>query len=87
MLGDAPKEGVRLGYVAVGDTGFSTDCSYETVVGKAKMEARKNGGNVIRIIKHTMPDIMSTCHRITAEVYRVDGSGSNSNATPIIDYK
>ena len=68
-----PDEAEVLGKVKIGDKGFTTNCSYETVIDKAKMEARKVGGNAIKIIEHKPPTIMgSSCHRITAEILRIE---------------
>lgn len=72
-LADQPPKTARLlGDLKVGDSGFSTDCSYETVIDAARLEARKAGGNVVKITKHKTPDFLSTCHRITAQVYHVE---------------
>jgi len=60
-----------LGTVKVGDAGMTTNCSYTVVLEKAKEEARKSGGNAVRVIEHKTPDFMSSCHRITAEVLRI----------------
>ena len=66
-----PEDAEVLGIVKVGDTGFSTKCTYETVLDKAKLEARKAGGNAIRITKHKEPDFWSTCHRIDALILKL----------------
>ena len=67
-----PDDAELLGQVKVGDTGFSTNCSYDVVIDKAKMEARKVGGNAIKIIEHKLPSMMgSSCHRITARILQV----------------
>ena len=70
---ETPPNAEKLGTIKVGDSGFSFNCSYAVVVEKAKTESRKVGGNAIKITKHKRPDIWSSCHRITAEVLRVDG--------------
>ena len=62
----------KLGTIKVGDSGFSIHCNYATVFDKAKTEARKVGGNVLKINKHKKPDLWSSCHRITAEVFKTD---------------
>lgn len=70
----APDGTEILGQVKIGDKGFTTNCSYETVIDKAKMEARKVGGNAIKIIEHRPPSALgSSCHRITARVLRISG--------------
>src|SRR4051794_12160650 len=62
----------RLGTIKVGDAGMTTKCNYSQVLEKAKEQARIAGGNSIRIIEHKSPDFMSSCHRITVEVLRLD---------------
>jgi hypothetical protein len=66
-----PSNAEKLGTIKVGDSGFSVDCNYATVLDKAKTESRKVGGNVLKITKHKGPDLWSSCHRITADVYKV----------------
>ncbi len=71
-LADRVPEGATLvGDLKVGDSGFSTDCSYETVIDAARLEARKSGGNIVKVTKHKKPDLWSTCHRVEARVYRL----------------
>ena len=67
-----PPDAEKLGTIKVGDSGFSTDCDYTVVIDKAKTEARKVGGNALKITKHSLPDIWSSCHRITADVLKVE---------------
>lgn len=68
-----PTNSEELGIVKVGDTGFSTNCGWDVVMDKAKMEARKIGGNAIKITDHKPPSIMgSSCHRITAKILKVE---------------
>lgn len=68
-----PDNAEVLGQVKIGDTGFSTKCGYDIVIDKAKLEARKAGGNAIKIIEHNPPTAMgSTCHRITAKILKVE---------------
>jgi len=67
-----PDKAEVLGQVKIGDTGFSTNCGFDVVIEKAKLEARKTGGNAIKIIEHTPPSAMgSSCHRITAKILKV----------------
>jgi hypothetical protein len=68
-----PENAEVLGQVKIGDTGFSTKCGYDIVIDKAKLEARKAGGNAIKIIEHKPPTAMgSTCHRITAKILKAE---------------
>ena len=68
-----PDNAEILGQVKISDTGFSTRCGYETVIDKAQLEARKIGGNAIKIIKHKPPSAFgSQCHRITANILKIE---------------
>lgn len=68
-----PDNAEVLGEVKVGDTGLSTKCDYDIALEKAKLEARKVGGNIIKIIEHKPPSIMgSSCHRITAKIFKAE---------------
>jgi hypothetical protein len=68
----SPAGAEVLGTVKIGDSGMSTQCNYAQVLQKAKEEARKAGGNAIKVVQHKKPDFMSSCHRIVAEVIKVD---------------
>jgi hypothetical protein len=74
-----PPNVEKLGTIRVGNSGFSIKCNYETVLDMAKLEARKVGGNAIKIIQHKQPDFWSTCHRITADVLRIESLDENEN--------
>jgi len=68
-----PQSAEEIGTVKIGDAGMSTNCGWEVVIDKAKLEARKAGGNAIKITKHSSPNPMgSSCHRITATIYKVE---------------
>lgn len=69
---EVPESSELLGTVRIGETGFSIKCSYEVVVNEASQEARKVGGNAIKIVEHNKPDFWSSCHRITAEIFRIE---------------
>lgn len=71
-----PTNAEEIGTVKIGDSGFSTDCGWDVAISKAINEARKNGGNAIKIIKHTPPNMGSTCHRITALILRTSSMKS-----------
>ncbi|HNY02352.1 MAG TPA: hypothetical protein PKG48_07190 [Bacteroidales bacterium] len=80
-----PEKAEQLGGLKIGDTGFSMDCSLETVIAKAQEEARKVGGNALKITSHTPPDLFSSCHRISAVILRVEGPESLLTAGPARD--
>ncbi|MDP3433519.1 MAG: hypothetical protein Q8T04_11205 [Bacteroidota bacterium] len=76
-----PNEAELLGEIKVGDSGFSTKCTYEDVITLSKMEAMKIGGNVLKITKHNLPSAMgSSCHRIQAKILKLEDI-SNMNLT------
>src|SRR5450759_405719 len=70
--GQVPNNSEELGEVKIGDSGFSTNCGYEIVIEKAKLEARKIGGNAIKITEHRPPTVMNPCHRISARILRIE---------------
>ena len=68
-----PEDAEVLGTVRIGETGFTTKCSYDIVIDKAKLEARKAGGNAIKVIKHNPPSAFgSSCHKITATILHIE---------------
>jgi hypothetical protein len=64
-----PSELAHLGTVHIGESGFTVKCSYDYVMQLVNEESRKIGGTLIRITEHKRPDLWSSCHRITADVY------------------
>ncbi|MCL6268002.1 hypothetical protein [Flagellimonas myxillae] len=66
-----PEDAEVLGVLALRDTGFTVKCNYEVVVDKAKLEARKAGGDAIKITMHKKPNFWSTCHRIDATILKL----------------
>lgn len=69
---DAPTSAIEIGTVKIGDTGFSTNCGWDIGIEKAKIEARKAGGNVLKIVEHTPPNFSSSCDRFTARILKVE---------------
>lgn len=68
-----PESAEVLGQIKIGDTGFTTkNGNYAAVLNIAKDEARKAGGNVVKITEHQSPDMFSSIHRIKADILRVD---------------
>lgn len=84
-----PEGSEELGRVKIGDSGFTTNCGYETVINKAKEEARKAGGNSIKITEHKPPTMMgSSCHRITATILKIQDVNvflAESNEEELLD--
>ena len=75
-----PDDSEFLGMVKIDDTRFSTNCDYDVVIDAIKLEARKVGGNVVKIIEHIPPSALgSSCHRIAGRILRVSDNNYLSN--------
>lgn len=67
-----------IGNVKIGDSGLATNCNFEMVIALANEEARKMGGNAIRLIKHEVPATFgSSCHQIEAQVLKIEAIAMN----------
>jgi hypothetical protein len=70
---NTPSSAIEIGTVKIGDSGFSTNCGWDIAIENAKNEARKAGGNAVKIIKHVPPNPMgSSCDRITALILKIE---------------
>ena len=69
-----PEKAKDIGTLKIGDSGFSTKCGYQTVIANAKIEARKAGGNAIKLTQHKTPNLGSTCHKIEGNIILVEES-------------
>jgi hypothetical protein len=68
-----PETAKKMGEAKYGDSGFSTNCDFNTNLISARNLARANGANIVKVIKKTTPDLWSSCYRITVEFYFYDG--------------
>ncbi len=64
-----PDGAKLLGQIKIGDSGVSVKCSYDKVIADAQSQSRAMGGNIMQITWHKEPDMLSTCHRIKADIY------------------
>ncbi|REG87896.1 hypothetical protein [Winogradskyella sediminis] len=71
-----PKNLTKIGDLRFQDSGFSTDCSFNSLMNQARMEARKNGANIVKVVDKKKPDLWSSCYRLKIELYRYDGDVS-----------
>lgn len=70
---ELPTKFIKIGTTSIGDTGFTTNCSFNTVIEKAKIEASNNGANALLITEHLYPHMMgSSCHRIKADLLFIE---------------
>ena len=65
-------KGIEVGELRASDNGLSKDCTYPQMIALLQEIARKNGANLIRLIKNKEPDMWSTCSRVSAVAYRVE---------------
>lgn len=71
ISGQVPQGCLFLGELKVGDSGFSTDCNYNTVMELVRERTRKIGGNLIKLTSIKPPSFTSTCYRIRADIYHI----------------
>jgi hypothetical protein len=74
-----PSNSEILGTVEINDAVLTTNCSYEYVLELAKAQARKAGGNTLKITQHEKPDMYTSCHRISAQILLIDTPISRQN--------
>lgn len=72
-----PESISKIGELRFQDSGFSTDCSFNSLMTQARIEARKNGANIVKVIDKKKPDIWSSCYRLKIELYKYDGNVSS----------
>jgi hypothetical protein len=68
-----PENAKNIGNAFFGDSGFSTDCNFNTNLISARKLARANGANIVKVVKSSSPDLWSSCYRITVEFYYYEG--------------
>jgi hypothetical protein len=73
-----PVGSKMLGSVKIGDN-MRLRCGYDRTLEAVKSEARKKGGNAIKITDVKKPDLWSSCYRIKADVYFVPSEKTNDN--------
>jgi hypothetical protein len=68
-----PENAKKIGAAKFGDSGFSTDCDFNSNLVKARDLARKNGANIVKIVETKRPDLWSSCYRMKVEFYKYEG--------------
>ncbi len=71
-----PENLVKVGELRFQDSGFSTDCSFNSLLNKARIEARKNGANIVKVTNKKKPDLWSSCYRLKIDLYNHKGDVS-----------
>ncbi|MBP2833851.1 hypothetical protein J8281_16770 [Aquimarina sp. U1-2] len=68
-----PDNSIKIGNLRFQDTGFSTDCSFNSIMNRARTLARNGGANLVKVVHKKKPDLWSTCYRLKIELYTYDG--------------
>ncbi|WP_031427106.1 hypothetical protein [Flavimarina sp. Hel_I_48] len=72
-----PKNPIKVGDLRFQDSGFSTDCSFNSLMNQARIEARKSGANIVKIVEKKEPNLWSSCYRLSIELYSYNGDVSS----------
>jgi len=86
-----PTGAEDLGKITIRDNGMSVKCGWDVVLELAKTQARNAGGNLLKIDRHILPNILtSSCHQLDATIYNVKGNAlsdtlSTGNANTKMD--
>lgn len=68
-----PENAEVLGEVKIGESLTTVKCGYDYAIADAQYEAKKVGGNAIKIIEHDPPNsIFRTCHIIRAKILKLE---------------
>jgi hypothetical protein len=70
---NVPENVLKIGELRFQDSGFSTDCSFNSVKVQARMEARKSGANIVKFTEKKDPDLWSSCYRLKISLFKYDG--------------
>lgn len=65
---EIPKDAIPKGSIKIGD-GMRINCGYTETIERARGMARENGANLIKITELKLPDGLSSCYRLRADVY------------------
>ena len=77
-----PEGAKKIGNARYQDSGFTTDCDFNSHLTKARKLAREKGANLVKVTEKRTPDIWSLCYRIKVDFYYYDG-----DVTTIPQYK
>jgi hypothetical protein len=68
-----PAGSEEIGTVKVHGVGLGAECGFDYVIEQVRMEARKAGGNAVKILKHKLPATHgNACHKIIASILKVE---------------
>lgn len=74
LQNEVPQGAKKIGDAKFGDTGFSTDCNFNTNLISARKLARENGANIVKVTEKKEPNLLgSSCYRIKVDFYYYEG--------------
>jgi hypothetical protein len=76
VMHEVPENAQKLGDGKFGDTGFSTDCEFNSNLVKARKIARQYGANIVKVTTKKTPDLWSSCYRMQVSYYFYEGDVS-----------
>lgn len=79
IFDNMPDSTDEIGETKIGDSGFTTKCDFDYVLECARLEARKSGGNILKLLELNSPDRWSKCYRLKAKILK------NSNYKEVKD--
>ena len=71
-----PDHVTKVGDLRFQDSVFSTDCSFSSILNRARKIAREHGANIVKIIDKQAPDLWSSCYRLKIKLYQYEGDVS-----------
>ncbi|WP_396600796.1 hypothetical protein [Algibacter sp. R77976] len=72
IVDDQIITGEKIGEIKATDNMLSNNCSYYENLENLRGLARKSGANLVKLTKHKPADKWSSCHRLWANIYRVN---------------
>lgn len=74
LQNQVPEGAKKIGNAKFGDSGFSTDCDFNTNLISARKLARANGANIVKVVEKKEPSVFgSSCYRIKVDFYFYNG--------------
>lgn len=72
-----PENITKIGDLRFQDSGFTSDCSFNSLMNRARIKAQENGANIVKVVEKKKPDLWSSCYRLKIELYKYDGDVSS----------
>jgi len=66
-----PAGALLMAEMGLGETGFSKDCDVGRNKQRLRTYACRIGADAVKIVKEQYPDLISTCYRVRAKIYKL----------------